>query len=72
MKPAGSIWLGSLRAGGEGDSAMWENDVVFSVGGSPSLNQPWASAEPGDRERQGRRKKKGAKFFCQCYLVGQV
>lgn len=70
MKPAGSSWLGSLRAGGEGDSAMWENDVMFSVGGSPSLNQPWASAEPGDRERQGRRKKKRSKVFLSVLCCG--
>lgn len=41
---------------------MWENDVMFSVGGSPSLNQPWASAEPGDGERRGRRKKREQSF----------
>lgn len=29
MKPAGSSWLGSLGAGEEGKSAMWENDVVL-------------------------------------------
>lgn len=44
---------------------------MFSVGGSPSLNLSGASGEPGDRERQGERKKEGAKFFCQCHLVGQ-
>lgn len=72
MKAAGSSWLGNLGAGEEGNSAVWENDVVFSVGGSPSLNQSSASGELGDRERQGERKKEGAKIFSQCHLVGQV
>lgn len=51
MKPAGSSWLGNLEAGEEGDSALWENDVVFSIGGSPSLNQSRASGVPCDGER---------------------
>lgn len=72
MKPAGSSWLGNLGAGEEGDSAVWENDVVFSVGGSPPLSQSRASGQPGDRERQAQREKEGAKCFCQCHLVGQV
>lgn len=63
MKPAGSSWFGNLGAGKEGDSAMWENDVMFSVGGSPSLNQFRAGGEPGGRKGQGERKKRGSKVF---------
>lgn len=71
MKPAGSSWLGTLGAGEEGDSALWGNDVVFSVGGSPSLNLSGASGEPGDRGRE-RGKKREQSFSVSAILWASV
>lgn len=46
---------------------MWGNDVVFSVGGSPSLNQSRASGERGDRGSE-RGKKREQSFSVSAIL----
>lgn len=68
---AGSSWLGNLGAGEEGDSAMWENDMVFSVGGSPSLNQSRPVVSVVTERGRERGKKREQSFSVSAILWAQ-